>query len=275
MMRRAQPWLGTVVEVTVGDETSCEPAMRAAFDAVAEVHRLMSFHDEASDLARINRAGIGEQIAVHPRTTEVLAVALALAAESDGLFNPFCASKLVAWEQLPAPASAGPAPDWRARSDALVLDGTRVRKTAPAWIDLGGIAKGYAVDAAVDALRSRGVRAGCVNAGGDLRAFGDIDWPVLLRDARRPEVAAWSTQLRDGALATSATYFSRRNKEGEATSALVHGTRGTPLLTEASISVAAPTCILADALTKVVAASGDAFHPLLARHGANAFVVTP
>ena len=275
MMRRAQPWLGTVVEVTVGDETACEPAMRAAFDAVAEVHRLMSFHDEASDLARLNRAGIGEQIAVHPRTAEVLTMALALVAESDGLFNPFCAPRLVAWEHLPAPATAGPAPDWHGTSDALMFDGTRVWKTAPAWIDLGGIAKGYAVDAAVDALRSRGVRAGCVNAGGDLRAFGDIDWPVLLRDARRPELAAWSTQLRDGALATSATYFSRRNKQGKVTSALVHGTRGTPLLTEASISVAAPTCILADALTKVVAASGDAFHPLLARHGANAFVVAP
>ncbi|WP_228527373.1 FAD:protein FMN transferase [Noviherbaspirillum soli] len=196
MMRRAQPWLGTVVEVTVGDETSNEPAMRAAFDVIAEVHRLMSFHDEASDVARLNRAAIGEQIEVHPRTAEVLAAALAMSVESEGLFNPFCAPKLVAWEQLPAPA-AGPAPDWCARGDALALDGTRVRKNAPSWIDLGGIAKGYAVDAAVDALRGCGVRAGCVNAGGDLRAFGDIDWPVLLRDARRPELAAWSTQLRD------------------------------------------------------------------------------
>lgn len=275
MMRRAQPWLGTLVEVAVSDETACEPAMRAAFEAVAEVHRLTSFHDEASDLARINRAGIGEEVAVHPRTAEVLAVALALVVESEGLFNPFCAPRLVAWGQLPAPVSAGPVPDWRARSDALALDGTRLRKNAPAWIDLGGIAKGYAVDAAVDALRSRGMRGGCVNAGGDLRAFGDIDWPVLLRDARRPEVAAWSTQLRDGALATSATYFSRKNRQGKETSALVHGTRGMPLLTEASISVAAPTCILADALTKVVAASNDEHHPLLASHGATAFVVTP
>ncbi|WP_228527376.1 hypothetical protein [Noviherbaspirillum soli] len=76
-------------------------------------------------------------------------------------------------------------------------------------------------------------------------------------------------------LATSATYFSRGNNKGEATSALVHGTNGTPLLTEASISVAAPTCMLADALTKVVAASGNDHHPLLARYGASAFVATP
>ena len=275
MMRRAQPWLGTVVDITVSDASPCEPAMRAAFDVVAEVHRLMSFHDRSSDIARLNRAGIGEQVEVHYRTAEVLAAALALADQSEGLFNPFCAPRLVALEQLPAPASAGPAPDWRARSDALLLDGCRVRKNAPAWIDLGGIAKGYAVDAAVEALRDRGASAGCVNAGGDLRAFGDIDWPVLLRDVRRPNLAAWSTQLRNGALATSATYFSRKDTQGGATSALVHGANGAPLLTEASISVAAPVCMLADALTKVVAASGDDHHPLLARHGASAFVVTP
>lgn len=48
MMRRAQPWLGTVVDITVSDASPCEPAMRAAFDVVAEVHRLMSFHDRSS-----------------------------------------------------------------------------------------------------------------------------------------------------------------------------------------------------------------------------------
>jgi thiamine biosynthesis lipoprotein len=246
--------------------------MRAAFERIAEVHRLMSFHDAASDVSRINRAGIGEELALHPYTAQVLSAALSLARESEGLFNPFCAPRLVAWEHLPAPSNDA-APDWRARGDALMLDGCRIRKQAPAWIDLGGIAKGYAVDAAVEALRSQGVRAGCVNAGGDLRAFGDIDWPVLLRDPRQPELAGWSTQLRDGALATSAAYFSRRIVQGQSTSALMHGVNGAPLISALSVSVAAPICMLADALTKVVVASGDHEHPLLARHGASAFVV--
>jgi thiamine biosynthesis lipoprotein len=277
MIRRAQPWLGTVVEIAIADEAAgCEPALRAAFDAIAAVHRLMSFHDAASDVSRINRSLPGEEIALDARTAHVLAAALALAEQSGGMFNPFCAPRLVEWEYLPAPAAIkAAAPDWRARSGILTLAGCRLQKHAPAWIDLGGIAKGYAVDAAIEALKAGGVRSACVNAGGDLRACGERDWPVLLRDARRPELPAWSTQLRDGALATSAIYFSRRSAQGRATSALVHGANGTPVLSEASVSVAAPCCMLADALTKVVAASGDAHHPLLAAHGASAFVVAP
>jgi thiamine biosynthesis lipoprotein len=259
-----------VVEIAILDEGPCEPAMRAGFAAIAEVHRLMSFHDAHSDVSRINRAATGERIALDAHTAEVLGAALALCAESNGLFNPFCAPRLVEWDYLPAPASD--APDWRARADALRLEGDHVEKRAPAWIDLGGIAKGYAVDAAIAALRAHGVAAACVNAGGDMRAFGNFDWPVLLRDAHRPELPAWSTQLRDGALATSAIYFSLKQTGGRATSALMHGTNGAPLLSRSSVSVAAPSCMLADALTKVVAASGEAEHPLLAAHGASAFV---
>ncbi|MBK4736419.1 FAD:protein FMN transferase [Noviherbaspirillum sp. DKR-6] len=271
-MRRAQPWLGTVVDITIADGDSCEPAMRAAFTVIADVHRLMSFHDAHSDVSRINRAEVDEQILVDARTAEVLEAALALCADSGGLFNPFCAPLLVEWDYLPAP-DARNAPDWRAGTLPLVIDGCRVKKLAPAWIDLGGIAKGYAVDAATEALRAHGVRAGCVNAGGDMRGFGDIDWPVLLRDAQRPQMPAFSTQLRDGALATSAIYFSGRTTRGQATSALVHGASGKPLLSGGSVSVAASRCMLADALTKVVAASGNAEHPLLAAHAASAFVV--
>lgn len=273
MMRRAQPWLGTVVEIAIGDDDPCVPALRTAFDAVAAIHRLMSFHDADSDVSRINRAAVGEDITVDARTAEVIEAALRLCADSDGLFNPFCAPRLVEWDYLPAPTPQ--APDWRARPGLLAQDGCRIGKRAPAWIDLGGIAKGYAVDMAVEALQEHGVRSACVNAGGDMRAFGERDWPVLLRDARQPGRAAWSTQLRDGALASSAITFSLRQSAGRATSALVHGAHGEPLLDAASISVAAPRCMLADALTKVVAASGDAAHPLLAAHGASAFVAVP
>lgn len=272
MMRRAQPWLGTVVDITIAEDGSCEPAMRAAFAAIADVHRLMSFHDAASDVSRINRTAVGEEVAVDARTAEVLRVALALCEDSGGLFNPFCAPLLVEWDYLPAP-DFGAAPDWRAGIAPLAIEGCRVKKLAPAWIDLGGIAKGYAVDAAVETLEAHGVRAACVNAGGDMRGFGDIDWPVLLRDAQRPEIPAFSTQLRDGALATSAIYFSGKSTRGQATSALVHGASGKPLLSGGSVSVAASRCMLADALTKVVAASGNAEYPLLAAHEASAFVV--
>jgi thiamine biosynthesis lipoprotein len=282
MMRRAQPWLGTLVDIAIadqGDDAGLAAAMASAFDAIAEVHALMSFHDPASDVSRLNRAPPGDEVLVDPRTAHVLAAALSLARESGGLFNPLCAPRLVEWRYLPAPAPlsasglAGAMPDWAARPETLALHGCRVIKRQPAWIDLGGIAKGYAVDAAVAALRAGGVRSACVNAGGDLRAFGEAAWPVLLRDPRHPGRAICATALRDGALATSAITFSRQTGQGRECSALVHGRDGTPLLGEASVSVSAPNCMMADALTKVVAANGDADHPVLARHGATAAIL--
>jgi thiamine biosynthesis lipoprotein len=155
---------------------------------------------------------------------------------------------------------------------ALEPDG-QVRKLAPGWIDLGGIAKGYAVDRAVDALRSEGIAAGCVNAGGDLRVFGDMPFPVAIRAPHAPGLAASNLMLSDEALATSGSYFSSRSHEGRQVSALVDARDGRPLVATCSASVRAPNCALADALTKVVLATGDASHPALAAFGATAFLI--
>jgi len=114
-------------------------------------------------------------------------------------------------------------------------------------LDLGGIGKGYAVDRAVAALAAAGALAGWVNAGGDLRVFGATSVPIDLRDEALGGVRRFAT-LADGAFATS-----RLGRAGHA-------------------SVAAPECLWADALTKVVLFSGDAKHPLLDRFGARAWL---
>lgn len=273
MKRRAQPWMGTLVEITIADaldDATMNLAFRCAFEAIAVVHALMSFHDPDSDVSRINRAAPGAVLNIAPETAAVLTAALALAQQSDGLFNPFCAPRLVEWDYLPAPA--GPAPDWTTPSSALALDGCRLLKQAPAWIDLGGIAKGYAVDAAVTALQNCGFVSACVNAGGDMRAFGPDAWPVQLRDPRHPTAAAYATMLQDAALATSAIYFSSEERHGQRRSALVHGRDGEPVLRNISVSVSAPSCMMADGLTKVVASSGDAGHYALQTYHASAFI---
>lgn len=164
----------------------------------------------------------------------------------------------------------GPIPDYSPRHDALTLEeGCRASKSRALWVDLGGIAKGYAVDLAVAELKRCGVRSACVNAGGDLRVFGETPFPVLIRDPRSPSEAGLQLQLQNEALASSGNYFSI----GHSGSALVNGHDGQPCLGEFSVSVRASTCMLADALTKVVAASGDPQHPALARFGAAAFII--
>jgi thiamine biosynthesis lipoprotein len=275
MNRRAQPWLGTLVEITIADplgDTELISCFNEAFARVAEVHRLMSFHDPASDVSRINHAAIGESVGIHAHTCEVIRNAISMASATGGIFDITCASKLVEWGYLPM--LAADLPEHVPGRSALVLqDGNRIKKTSAAWIDLGGIAKGYAVDLAIAALRQSGIRSACVNAGGDLRAFGDIAYPVVVRHPAYPNEAALQTQLRGEALATSGTYFSRKHIDGRECSALINGSDSQPITAGFSASIRAPTCMLADALTKVVMASGDPRHTVLERSGAAAFIM--
>jgi thiamine biosynthesis lipoprotein len=264
-----------LVDITIADrlgDAELISCFNDAFARVADVHRLMSFHDPASDVSRINHAAVGESVEIHAYTYEVIRCALSMAAATGGIFDVSCAPKLVEWGYLPM--LAGDLPEHVPGRSALVLrDGYRIEKTSAAWIDLGGIAKGYAVDLAIAALQQSGIQSACVNAGGDLRAFGDIAYPVAIRHPAYPNAAALQSELRDQALATSGTYFSRRRVDARECSALVNGSDSQPITAGFSASVRAPTCMLADVLTKVVMASADPRHPLLQQFGAAAFII--
>lgn len=274
-IRRARPWLGTFVEIRVGGLAAAEAlaAIDAAFAEVAEVHRLMSFHEAASDLSRLHRAAMSTPVRVDTRTFAVLDAALCLAAESDGCFDPTVAAQLVAWGFLPTPA-ASRTPDaqatWR---DIELLDGSRVRFQQPLWLDLGGIAKGYAVDRALDVLRQRGATAACVNAGGDLRRFGAQSERVELRLAA--DVALPAVDLADAAIATSAVDAARLHGDGRSRAAHLNARTRRSIRAQRAVSVVAPTCLIADALTKVVLADAHIGERLLRRYAASACLHDP
>ena len=246
MLRRAKPLLGTFVEVALSAATA-EVAWRAsnaAFEAVADVHRLMSFHETDSDVTRLNRHAHTRAIEVDRRTYAVLRRARWLSRESSGTFDCSVGGRLIALGALPR--SAGLRPDaaatWR---DVTLLPGNRVRFRRPLALDLGGIAKGFAVDQAIEALARLGAAAACVNAGGDLRVFGDRDWPIALRRPDAPGEFVSLPAIRNRALATTADTFSRHG-------AIVAPAAGEFRSSSRSVSVVAPTCMDADALTKVV-----------------------
>jgi FAD:protein FMN transferase len=202
MRRRAQPLLGTLVEVALQTDSSAafELASKAAFEAVNEVHRAMSFHDASSDVGRIARAAAGEVLSVRAHTWNVLYLARRMELDSGGLFNVAVAPALVQRGLLPALVDAR-RPTARALSDGMaLLSEHRVRVLQPLWVDLGGIAKGYAVDCAVQRLQALGIEAGLVNAGGDMRAFGALAHPVHLRFFNSLMQVA---SLQNGALASS------------------------------------------------------------------------
>ena len=276
-LRRARPLLGTLVEICAAGGSSLQQLNQAvdqAFAAIERVHALMSFHAPDSEVSRLNREAHRRALRVGPRTFAVLQAAQTLARLSGGAFDISVAARLQAWGLLPpSPGAVDDGASWR---DLELLDASRVRFRRRLKIDLGGIAKGYAVDCAVAVLRDAGLSAGLVNAGGDLRVFGAGARNLALRDPRLPLLAGRRIRLADEALATSAGYFSRRHAARGEVSALLNPATGEAFLGSASVSVIAPQCMLADALTKIVlfapAATAEA---VLSTYNARALVLAP
>ncbi|HLH92375.1 MAG TPA: FAD:protein FMN transferase [Xanthobacteraceae bacterium] len=279
-IRRACPLLGTFVDITAGAGPACRDlpaAVDAAMAAVARVHRLMSFHDPASDVSRLNRGAAAGPVSVDPWTWRVLEAALDLNRRSSGAFDVTFAPVLQALGLLPPtgngwPRAGGPAP-----RDAIELlpDGD-VRFHHPGTrIDLGGIAKGFAVDCAIEALRAHGAASGLVDAGGDIAAFGTAAQTIHLRDPRDPSLVLGAIAIRDEALASSGGRFDPLASAAAALPAVIDPQTRAPARTVCGASVRAPTCMLADALTKVVMIAGEAAGPLLEHFAAAALIVRP
>jgi thiamine biosynthesis lipoprotein len=273
-IRRARPLLGTLVEIEVlapHGESAAQDAIDAAYAEIAEVGRRMSVHDPASELSELNRAASRHPVALSEQTAHVLAAALRFAAASAGAFDPTVAGRLQALGGLPV--HGADVIDPRARwSDVRLLGDGRVRFRRPLHIDLGGIAKGYAVDRALAALRRAGISRAIVNAGGDLALYGRSPQAIHLRDpaSGRP---ARALALRAGAVASSAATFSRRERNGRTVSDLIEPSSGAPLVSDAGVSILARDCLTADALTKVVLFAPSAITArMLAAAGASAIV---
>jgi len=252
-IRRARPLLGTFVEIAVAGApvAAMEAAAEAAFAAVATVHRLMSFHDPDSDVSRLNREAASDAVRVHDWTYRVLETAVELNRRSAGLFDIAVA---------PALQSLG----------IQLLPGHHVRFAHPgAKIDLGGIAKGFAVDCAIAALRRHGMTDALVNAGGDMAIFGPRGHVVDIRDPRRPDRPMCQVALRNAALASSAGRFDPARSGEVGDTAVIDPATALPVRAVRGATVRAPSCIIADALTKVVMTAGEAAAPILEHYGAH------
>ncbi len=237
-----RPVLGTYVEVAAHAGPAAEAAIEAAFASLHDSHARWSFHQPDSELSQLNRQP-GVELALSRRSLRVLRLARAMTVASGGLFNCTVGGELVRRGLLP---EHGPGPAIEVGvADDLQLTHTTARLRRPVRITLDGIAKGYAVDLAVRAMRQAGVRSGWVNAGGDLRVFGDAELPLHRREAHGGLTPLG--RVRAAALASSQTGLA---------SALFPGCIIGAAAGEAQVfSVMAQSAWRADALTKVAAAA--------------------
>jgi len=220
--------MGTFVAIQAEgalDSAAQTEALDLACEALQTVERVMHPTRPGSDLARIAAAPAGALLSLHPWTFEVLALSLQLWRSSGGQFDPCI------------PESAASVGDLRLLAPSALLTPPR-----SALLDLGGIAKGFAIDKAVDVLIERGCSSGLVNAGGDLRAFGEHEYEI---DLQIPG-AAGRLQLQGCALAVSAPKSARSPSEHRGFYSRIAGTQ----LPGRAVGVLAPTAAAADALTK-------------------------
>jgi thiamine biosynthesis lipoprotein len=253
-MKRCQPILGTFVEITIHDKLSGEELSASfdlAFQAIHRINYLMSFYEANSDLSRINRHAFDEAVLVDPLTFQVLLLAKELFIQTDGAFDCSIGHTLQNWGLLPN--SEYVHEEYGDLNDLILLDGFKVSYAKPLVLDLGGLAKGFAVDQAIEVLKNLKIKKALVNAGGDLRVLGDELEDIFIRKPSDPQTLIKMGQLSDGALASSGIYYSKNRSIDQAHSALVIPKTQKSILEEKSFTVIAPTCVLADGLTKALA----------------------
>lgn len=247
---RARPLLGTFVEISL-DEGSPDALFGRAFDELRALERIFNFHDPESELSLLNRSAGEHSHRCSSVMRDLLGICASLFEASGGLFDPTVNASL-------------PGRSFR----DLILDGDRARLSAGAALNFNGVAKGFLVDRACELLLAEGARSVVVNAGGDLRREGEGETPVWVRDPASPGALRSLGSLASGAVATSAGYF----LSGQPELPYVDPRTGRALPGIPSVTVAAPLCVHADALTKLVLFGGSE-HAALARFGARAFVL--
>lgn len=240
--RRARPLLGTFVEIALRDGNP--RIFAAAFAEIERIHHLMSAHLVDSDLGKIAREAHYGWVTVDAATAEVIQITLKLAELTEGAFDPIQAGCALIHAGR-RPCLADHRPDPTANWTHLELENRKVRSSRPLAIDLGGIAKGYAVDLAAEIITGYGC-TGVVNAGGDLRFVGNEKRAISLRKPNAEGARFDLQEIPYPALATTASYVF--SEDGGNLDLI------TTQLPRAGISITvfAKNCALADAMTKAV-----------------------
>lgn len=252
--------MGTVVEITVAHRSG-DLARAAISDAMAELQRvddLLSIAKPGSLLSRINREGFLARVPVDKEVFNLLRDAAAIGRSSGGAFDVTIlpVGQLWAFDQRGRiPAEESIADKMRLVGyGELILDETSnsVGFAKPGMgIDLGAIAKGWAVDLAMERLTARGIRDAIIDAGGDLRIIGSRpgkeSWLIGVQHPREPGALLMTLALRDTAIVTSGDYERFFVADGVRYHHILDPATGQPARGCQSVTVLAPTATEADA----------------------------
>jgi len=264
LFRQSRILMGTSLEITVSqtDEKKGGEAMEAAFREVERINSLMSHYRPESEISRITSQAGKKEIPVSPETLEVIERALFFSRLSGGAFDITIGPVFRLWN-----FREGKIPENRSLEENLkrvnyrriqvdrgrssvFLEGPRME------LDLGAIAKGYAVDRAAEVLKRKGEENFLINAGGDLKAQGQkepgVSWIIGVQHPRLSSGFIVKLKPRNAAIATSGDYEKFFTREGKRYHHILNPATGMPALECQSVTIMAPAAMDADALATAV-----------------------
>jgi thiamine biosynthesis lipoprotein len=244
-------------------------AIEAAFAEIRDIESRMSDYDPNSLLSQVNRQAFAAPVTVDEDLFEVLSAAVYYSRLSEGAFDITVGPVVQLWRQAKISGQA-PTPDQlqRARQAVgwkhLVLEAdTQTVRFAKdgMFLDLGGIAKGFAVDKALEILRTAGLKGGMVDIGGNLRCFGmpphnAPHWLIGLQDPIHPENVLLKLKMDDRAVATSGDYQRFVMIDGQKHSHIVNPATADSARDLSSVTIIADAAMAADALATAVSVLG-------------------
>jgi thiamine biosynthesis lipoprotein len=222
-------------------------AIELAFSEIKTVHEVCSFRSHLSDLYRLN-THIADWVTVHPYLFDLIQKAKRFMIDSEHSFNCMCGVRWIKQGLLPHHAHVKNHYLEQGDANDILIRGKDIMIARKCQMCLNGIAKGYAIDRAVESLIRHGISAAWLKAGGDMRVYGSLEIPIEI---------PWGQRMtkRIGHLCYSALATSYLNDVGEAirsTKPIYH--EGPPM----PIMVRADYGWMADALTKVAATASEA-----------------
>jgi len=256
--------MGTVVEISIvgEDEEAAKKATLQAFQEIKRIEQLMSPWIESSDVFRINQSAGKEWVKVSQETLKVIKEAKEISELSEGGFDITVGPLTQLWRMAREKGVPPLAEELKQKLDLVDFRNVMVDEEGKVFlkkrgmaIDLGGIAKGYAVDRAFELLNSLGYKNLIVNAGGDLRVGGsklDQPWAIGIQDPRSSQKMMARVSVSNAAIATSGDYEKFFMYQGKRYHHIFNPKDGLPPEECQSVTIICKEGMVADALATAV-----------------------
>lgn len=255
--------MGTNIQVELWSDSAQqgEDAIQAVMDEMQRINQLMSPYIQSSELSQLNSRASDSPVPVSKELFELIALSVELAKETDGAFDITFASVgyLYHYRENRKPQQSQIEDLLKAINYQHIrfdlTDHSIFFAHPNVKIDLGGIAKGHAVDNAIDILKKRGIKHALVTAGGDTKLLGDRrgkPWMVGIRDPRNKEKQAVVLPLSDIGLSTSGDYERYFEQDGKRYHHILSPKTGTSAYEVQSVSIIGKSSTFNDALSTAV-----------------------